>query len=465
MHCLLFKNSGTTECLTLQRTLLFIVTLVPKNKLNKLYNSVILCIPQDDTPCCSLVILPSNRTEEDYLRNIYGRVTAPSPVWKESISIEPFRNTTTSIGGSRQHAKHAHTLPRCEASANLNNKTPTQSLSVNFILREELIGNEVHKIRRLFFKKPWRFHHSFQTYDMEKQKVVAKQPYYELTDEYPLMSPSVCHHGSSVLRYNIFVKDNFQDMKYFYMDLLRSQPMYEEENFCYFTIFSKNGTEIQLSLKHSKQLHIIPTKRTFLKLNIDNVYEAVHEMGAKIEEIFCSDCGVLVTRDPDGNPILISGKSNTNAKNSTKMTSPLKRDVTQSQRKDVSRKSYQEDDVWSDCSSCCEQCIRDEQTFNNTTNNNNNNYSNKRTSHYCYQTDQNDSGYHNDDGDDVSSSDDDERMASLKRGGVATTSRPRAVAPGCNCSNGVTQLHFPSCRNKGCCDRYGRPFTCCVVNV
>ena len=419
----------------------------------------IISFSQDDTPCCSLVIMPGNRTEEDYLRNIYSRITAPSPVWKESISIEACRSS----------AKHVHRLPKCEETVNLTNKTPTQSLSVNFILREELIGNEVHKIRRLFFKKPWQFHHTFQTYDMEKQKVVAKQPYYELTDEYPLMSPSVCHHGSSVLRYNIFVKENFTEMKYFYMDLLRSQPMYEEENFCYFTIFNKNGTEIQLSLKHSKQLHIIPTKRTFLKLFIDNVYEAVHEMGAKIEEIFCSDCGILVTRDPEGNPILITGKS---PKSGHPKTPSLPRDVTvqqRSYRKDVQRRSYEED-AWSDCDSCCEECIR-EQGYNN----NNNNSSKKRTSQYYYQTDHNDSGYHNDDGDFTTSDEESDVVTSSRKSSSMTlpsSSKIRKaginkkVAPHCNCSsNGVTQLHFPSCRNKGCCDRYGRPYTCCVVNV
>ena len=371
-----------------------------------------------------------------------------------------------------------HRLPRCDEPVNRTNKTPTQSLSVNFILREELIGNEVHKIRRLFFKKPWQFHHTFQTYDMEKQKVVAKQPYYELTDEYPLMSPSVCHHGASVLRYNIFVKENFTEMKYFYMDLLRSQPMYEEENFCYFTIFSKNGTEIQLSLKHSKQLHVIPTKRTFLKLSIDNVYEAVHEMGAKIEEIFCSDCGILVTRDPEGNPILISGKS---AKTGHSKTSSLPRDVTlqrrndKSNRKGVQRRSYEED-AWSDCDSSCEECIR-EQSYNNNNNN-------KRTSHYYYQADHHDSGYHNDDDDGgftssaatTSDEDCDDVVPSQSRSksslppmtSSSLSRRRRAInekmVPHCSC-NGVTQLHFPSCRNKGCCDRFGRPYTCCVVNV
>ena len=260
------------------------------------------------------------------------------------------------------------------------------------------------------------------------------------------MSPSVCHHGSSVLRYNVFVKDNFDDMKYFYMDLLRSQPMYEEENFCYFTIFSKNGTEIQLSLKHSKQLHIIPTKRTFLKLSIDNVYEAVHEMGAKIEEIFCSDCGILVTRDPEGNPILISGK---NAKNNNNKTPSLPRDLTLRSKKDMQRRSYEEEETWSDCDSCCEECIREQSN-------------NKRTSRYCYQTDQNDSGYHNDDGSSSTTSDEGDDLKSLKARRREINDR---VAPHGNCPNGVTQLHFPSCRNRGCCDQLGRPFTCCVVNV
>ncbi|XP_066928766.1 uncharacterized protein [Clytia hemisphaerica] len=429
---------------------------------------------EDDTPCCSLVILPGNRSEEDYLRSIYSRITTPSPVWKESISIETFKSN------GRQTAKHAHLIPRCchEEEVTTSNKTPTQSLSVNFILREELIGNEVHKIRRLFFNNPWKFHHTFQTYDVERKKVVAKQPYYELTEEYPLMSPSVCHQGSSVLRYNIFVKDNFDEMKYFYMDLLRSQPMYEEENFCYFTIFSKNGTEIQLSLKHSKQLHIVPTKRTFLKVHLDNLYETVHQMGAKIEEIFCSDCGILVTRDPEGNPILITGKNpsknNPHSRQSSGNSTLLRRQQQEKTQKQQ-RRSLDED-VWSDCSDCSE-CLR-QQKYNN--NNNINNYrqpsknTNKRASRYFYQPDQNDSGYHNDE---LSSTDEEDCLSfsphSPKSGGTYSANSPKndrtltsqQRRDHSNCPRGITQLHFPTCPNTGCCDRYGRPFTCCVVNV
>jgi len=273
---------------------------------------------------------------------------------------------------------------------------------------------------------------------MERQKVVAKQPYYELSEEYPLMSPSICHHGSSVLRYNIFVKDKFDEMKYFYMDLLRSQPMYEEQNFCYFTIFSKNGTEIQLSLKHSKQLHIIPTKRTFLKVNIDNVYERVHEMGAKIEEIFCSECGVLVTRDPEGNPILVSGK---NSSGKSSRLSPSASVTRKRHQRQSSKYVKDYDDQWSDCSTGCNDCMKKMAIE-------------KRSSRYYYG-DQDDSGYHNDD-EDVSSGDELYYPKRKENNNHYTSNCPYG---------GITQQHFPSCKNKGCCDRHGRPFTCCVVNV
>lgn len=389
---------------------------------------------EDDTPYCSLFIIPRNRSEEDYLRNIYSKITAPSPVWKESIHIEMCKSKNEIIN-------HSHQIPRCKDGVYPCKKTPTQSLSVNFILREELIGNEVHKIRRLFLDEPWKFHHTFQTFDMEKQKVVAKQKYYELTDEYPLMSPSVCHHGSSILRYNIFVNGKFNEMKYFYMDLLRSQPMYEEENFCFFTIYTKNGTEIQLALKHSRQLSVVPTKRTFLKFEINNVYETLQKIGAKIEEIFCSDCGILVTHDPEGNPVLVSGvnyKQSSKPKNIEDFVG----------RQTIGSVRYEDDDIVSNCSSGCNECIQI------------NNYNNKHIvnnqrncSYYGYQ---NDSGYHNDD----TSSEEGDYYAMADR-----SYNRRTYVPSPGPSGVINQQHFPPCRNKGFFDRYGRQYTCCIVDV
>ena len=409
--------------------------------------------------------MPGNKNEEDYLKNIFSRITTPSPVWKQSIEMDTTYRTvgahnknninikaTDNNNNISTSMKHAHIMPKYEIKTSTSSnrtsitsrKTKTQSLSVNFILREELIGNEVHNIRKLFHSKPWSFHHTFQTFDMERQKVVSKQPYYELSEEYPLMSPSVCHKGSSVLRYNIFVKEDFETMKQFYADLLRLQPMYEEANFCYFTIYSKNGAEIQLSLKHSKQLNIVPTERSFLKIQLDNVYESVHEVGAKISEIFCSDCAVLVTHDPEGNPILVTGKSRAGSSSSQSA-------ATSSQRGTLSRSTRQQMDQWSDCSTGCSECFP----------------SIDRRGYYTEQqydsTYYNDSGYHNDmSSDDCDSSCD---FRTYPRRYRMTNYRKNTHSRTDSYYGNNRHSTSSECTDKVLYDSLGRQYTCCVAYV
>lgn len=316
----------------------------------------------------------------------------------------------------------------------------------------------MHNIRRLFLSKPWSFHHTFQTFDMERQKVVAKQPYYELTEEYPLLSPTVCHKGSSVLRYNVFVKGSFQDMKNFYACLLRSQPMYEEENFCYFTIYSKNGAEIQLSLKQSKQLNIVPTKRTFLKIQLDNVYESVHELGAKIEGIFCSDCGVLVTHDPEGNPLLVTGKPRSGPTNSPQATP----------QSTLSRKTRKNSVPWSDCSTGCSECFRNVDRNMYRDEHDDSGYYND--SSYCNDSSYyngsyyNDSGYHNDD---VSSDDDYEPPYNTTSRSYRRRYRNKEIIRNklSKTNSRYGNQHDTECTNKVLYDSLGREYTCCVAYV
>ena len=253
--------------------------------------------------------MTTNKLERQYLKTVYKKISDISPTWGKLLEVDEY--TCLRDSNESNNNIHRHMIPKYlltkEESNSLN--VVTQSVSVNLLLRPEIIGmKELNEVRNIFLSKPWSFHHKFQILDVEQSKIIARQTFYELSKEYPLFSPSISHQGPSIFRFNIFVKEKFSEMKKFYSYLLKTNASYEKQDFCYFVLNSKNGFEVQLSLKCSKQLYNIKTRNAFVKLRIDNVYETLHEIGTKIEQICCSVCGILVTRDPENNPVLIVGR-------------------------------------------------------------------------------------------------------------------------------------------------------------
>ena len=255
-------------------------------------------------------MIPQRESEVQYITNVFKQITKSSVLWSDAIQIDG--KNTGSPNPSKISHNHQKNLKNIDFKEPLDHpeRVPTQNLSVNILYRPEVLGSKaLEEIRKRLHYKPWRFHHKFQIYDSINEKVVAKQEFYELTSDYPLITMSPTHQGPSVIRINLFVRHKLSVMRDFYTNLLSIPPSYSNESFCYFSLMSRGGFEVQLSLKYSNQLNVEPTKQAFLNFKINSLYEKIHSVGAKIEQVFCSDCGIMMTRDPDGNPIFVSGRT------------------------------------------------------------------------------------------------------------------------------------------------------------
>ena len=177
-----------------------------------------------------------------------------------------------------------------------SNLLSSQALSVILHIEQNI---ENDKLANVLQHEPWRFHHTMQLLDWENSCVVAKQDFFELSPELPLVNVSL-NSTRNIIRYNLFVK-NIRRMRRFYEDLLSMSPTFvSEDGYCCFILKSNPDYEIQFSLKRSRHLDIVVGKHSQLILEFPRNSSLFGRLVGKT---------IIETCDPEGNELLLIARS------------------------------------------------------------------------------------------------------------------------------------------------------------
>lgn len=193
----------------------------------------------------------------------------------------------------------------------------TQAVSVvMFILDTDPQISKLESSRQTFGKSPWKFHHvtELNTTKQKSRRVHARQEFYELMPDAPLLSMCTTHFGKKMLRINITTY-NHMDMVSFYHNLFGHSPVTIREDFSYFTFTYTKQLSLQLALKNSCKLMPYPTSQVDLILSLSTIPK-LPQLQKLSEDLF-------MVADPDGNAILLSQALVLNETESTNVLSKV----------------------------------------------------------------------------------------------------------------------------------------------
>ena len=176
-----------------------------------------------------------------------------------------------------------------------------QAISVVLFLYETFGRLSAIDVQRNFHSPPWRFHHRVELPLDAKPRVTAVQDFYQTFPGLPLWSICPVHYGNEHLRFHIFTK-NFLQMRTFYEILTGKKAICGSPGFCFFTLYSQSGFDVQLSLKHLPQICPKPSKSARLKLKIKDISTIMPNLK---EPPVRTEGSLWVANDPDGNKLLI----------------------------------------------------------------------------------------------------------------------------------------------------------------
>ena len=184
-----------------------------------------------------------------------------------------------------------------------------QAVAVVLFLHESFGRLSAVSVRKNFQRPPWKFHHRVELAYNVKPRVTATQDFHQTFPDLPLWSICPVHYGNEHLRFHIFVRD-FPRMKTFYEMLTGKKAVNGSPGFCYFSIYTQRGLDIQLSLKHLPQVLPRPSSTVHLRLRIRDLSSVAPHL------ISCPTPyreGTWLTSDPDGNSIILEETTPLNA--------------------------------------------------------------------------------------------------------------------------------------------------------
>lgn len=175
------------------------------------------------------------------------------------------------------------------------------ALSIVLFLSEDFGRLSAKTLQKNFNFSPWEFHHRVELPKHAKPRVTAGQDFYATFPNLPLWSICPVHYGNEHLRFHIFVKD-FMAMRLFYEIVTGKKATSGSSGFCFFTMYSQSGFDLQLSLKYMPQILPHPSNSVHLKFKVKDI-NAI--MDAFSETPVRKGDELWVVKDPDGNSILI----------------------------------------------------------------------------------------------------------------------------------------------------------------
>lgn len=175
-----------------------------------------------------------------------------------------------------------------------------QALAVCLFLKEPSDCKSL-KLKKQFLKSPWKLDHVFEIPRSTRPRKIARQEFYSFSNYLPLWSINTVHYGNEHLRYHIYVR-NFRPMKRFYEALTDREARHCGPSFCFLTIYSENGLDVQIGLKICSEVAPTPSKIYRLKFRIQSesslfkYLESVTDSGEQKS---------YVLEDPDGNEVIV----------------------------------------------------------------------------------------------------------------------------------------------------------------
>jgi hypothetical protein len=175
----------------------------------------------------------------------------------------------------------------------------------------------IQTAKRRFEKSPWKFHHSEHVSHGKINPYPFNSPdYFYTSEELPLWAVRMVHCGKESIRIVLFTSDEcWEDMIRFYRLVIGFEPDVAKDDFCMFTIYSREQYDVQFALKKLKG-ETKPRALNSVKLQF-----RVPEVG-NLVPLFPNVCkpvsdGVWETHDHDGNVITIDVTGKPRPKSST----------------------------------------------------------------------------------------------------------------------------------------------------
>lgn len=177
-----------------------------------------------------------------------------------------------------------------------------QAISIVLFLYETFGRLSAIDVQNKLNFPPWKFHHRVELPADAKPRVTALQDFYQTFPGLPLWSVCPVHYGNEHLRFHIFTR-NFMQMRSFYEILTGKKAISGSPGFCFFTIYSQSGFDVQLSLKQLQQICPKPSEFVRLKFKIKDIDTVLPYLGEQPR--VQKENGWWIVTDPDGNELII----------------------------------------------------------------------------------------------------------------------------------------------------------------
>ena len=185
----------------------------------------------------------------------------------------------------------------CKTSENNFLERNPQSFAICLFLKED----SAFEYKRHLETSPWQLDHIIESSSTERPQKIAWQEFYSCSNDMPLMSVSSVHYGNEHVRFHINVK-NFYAMKKFYEDITDCKAKDCGPDFCFLTVLSEDGLDVQIGLK--KNTAVLPIRSTSFRLKF-----RIHSVSS-VFKYLATSCNSTneahyTLPDPDGNEVIV----------------------------------------------------------------------------------------------------------------------------------------------------------------
>ena len=172
-----------------------------------------------------------------------------------------------------------------------------QSLAICLFLKED----SALECKRHLEASPWQLDHIIKSSLTKRPQKIAWQEFYSCSNDMPLISISGVHYGNEHVRFHINTK-SFYAMKKFYEDITDRKAKDCGPDFCFLTVYSEDGLDVQIGLK--KNTAVLPIRSTSfrLKFRIHSVSPVFKYLATSCDST--SEAHYILP-DPDGNDVIV----------------------------------------------------------------------------------------------------------------------------------------------------------------
>lgn len=174
-----------------------------------------------------------------------------------------------------------------------------QSLAICLFLKED--SDLECTLKRLLKTSLWQLDHVIESSLTKRPQRIGRQELYSCSHDMPLMSVCSVHYGNEHVRFHINVK-NFHAMKKFYEDITDRQAKECGTDFCFLTIYSEDGLDVQIGLKKNPAVFPIRSTSLRLKFRIQSVSPLFKYLASSRDS---TNEANYILQDPDGNDVII----------------------------------------------------------------------------------------------------------------------------------------------------------------